>query len=56
VVPAAGVTARRFMYDQPGMRALGEAVGHLAGDPEPAGGFHRGRYHRLRIGSYGLCT
>lgn len=46
------MTARRFMNDQPGMRALGEAVGRLAGNPEPPEGFHRGRYHRLRIGPY----
>jgi mRNA-degrading endonuclease RelE of RelBE toxin-antitoxin system len=46
------MTARRFMPDQIGMRALGEAVGRLADDPEPAGGFHRGRYHRVRVGQY----
>ena len=36
------------------MRAVGEAVAALAGDPcpPPPEGFHRGRYHRLRAGEY----
>jgi mRNA-degrading endonuclease RelE of RelBE toxin-antitoxin system len=42
------------MHDQDGMRAIGAAVAALAGDPFPAPleGFHRGRYHRLRVGAY----
>jgi mRNA-degrading endonuclease RelE of RelBE toxin-antitoxin system len=40
------------MPDQAGMRALGEAVSRLVDDPEPAEGFHRGRYHRVRVGPY----
>jgi mRNA-degrading endonuclease RelE of RelBE toxin-antitoxin system len=40
------------MRDQPGMRAVVEAVDLLAEEPEPAEGFHRGRYHRLRVGAY----
>jgi len=40
------------MHDQEGMRAIGAAVAALAGDPYPAEGFHRGRYHRLRVGAY----
>jgi mRNA-degrading endonuclease RelE of RelBE toxin-antitoxin system len=40
------------MRDQAGMREIGEAVAHLAEDPYPAEGFHRGRYHRLRVGQY----
>ena len=34
------------------MRAVVEAAGRLADDPCPAEGFHRGRYHRLRVGAY----
>jgi len=34
------------------MRAVGAAVGGLTDDPFPAEGFHRGRYHRLRVGPY----
>ena len=34
------------------MRAIGAAVAALAGDPYPPEGFHRGRYHRLRVGQY----
>jgi mRNA-degrading endonuclease RelE of RelBE toxin-antitoxin system len=28
------------------------AVAALAGDPYPPEAFHRGRYHRLRVGRY----
>jgi mRNA-degrading endonuclease RelE of RelBE toxin-antitoxin system len=34
------------------MRAVGVAVAALADDPYPSEGFHRGRYHRLRVGRY----
>ena len=37
--PAARVSARRFMEDQDGMRAIGAAVAALALDPYPAEGF-----------------
>ena len=50
--PAARASARRFMYDQAGLRAIGAAVGRLADDPYPAEAFHRGGYHRLRVGPY----
>jgi hypothetical protein len=40
------------MRDQDGMRAVGVAVAALAADPYPPEGFHRGRYHRLRVGRY----
>ncbi|MGH3194040.1 MAG: type II toxin-antitoxin system RelE family toxin [Streptosporangiaceae bacterium] len=40
------------MRDQDGMRAVGMAVAALAADPYPPEGFHRGRYHRLRVGRY----
>ena len=50
--PAAAALARRYMHDQAGMRAIGAAVTALASDPYPAEAFHRGRYHRLRVGRY----
>jgi len=50
--PAATALARRYLRDQDGMRAVGIAVAALAGDPYPPEGFHRGRYHRLRVGRY----
>jgi mRNA-degrading endonuclease RelE of RelBE toxin-antitoxin system len=40
------------MSDQPGMRAIGAEVNDLAADPYPTEGFHRGGYHRLRVGPY----
>ena len=49
---AATALARRYLRDQDGMRAVGAAVAALAYDPYPAEGFHRGRYHRLRVGRY----
>jgi mRNA-degrading endonuclease RelE of RelBE toxin-antitoxin system len=49
---AAAASARRFMRDQAGMRAVVAAVERLADDPYPAEAFHRGRYHRLRVGAY----
>jgi mRNA-degrading endonuclease RelE of RelBE toxin-antitoxin system len=50
--PAARASARRYMADQDGMRAIGAAVAALAGDPLPVGGFHAGEYHRLRVDAY----
>ncbi len=50
--PAATALARRYLRDQDGMRAVGMAVAALADDPYPPEGFHRGRYHRLRVGRY----
>lgn len=40
------------MRDQDGIRAVGAAVAALAEDPHPPEAFHRGRYHRLRVGRY----
>jgi mRNA-degrading endonuclease RelE of RelBE toxin-antitoxin system len=47
-------SARRYMRDQAGMRAVSAAVASLAEDPfpPPPGAFHRGAYHRLRSGRY----
>jgi mRNA-degrading endonuclease RelE of RelBE toxin-antitoxin system len=40
------------MRDQEGMRTIGAAVAALADNPYPPEAFHRGRYHRLRVGQY----
>jgi mRNA-degrading endonuclease RelE of RelBE toxin-antitoxin system len=40
------------MDDQAGMRAIGTAVAKLAENPYPQEAFHRGDYHRLRVGLY----
>ena len=41
------------LHARPGRRrAVGIAVAALAADPYPPEGFHRGRYHRLRVDRY----
>jgi mRNA interferase RelE/StbE len=50
--PAARASARRYLEDQDGMRAIGIAIAGLADHPYPPEAFHRGDYHRLRVGSY----
>ena len=45
-------SGHRFMRDQEGMRRVTQATAALAIDPLPTVGFHRGRYHRLRVGLY----
>ena len=50
--PAARASARRYMYDQDGMRAIGAAVSALAVEPNPPDAFIRGDYRRLRVGAY----
>ncbi len=50
--PAARASARRYMDDQDGMRAIGTAVSALAVDPNPPAAFIRGNYRRLRVGAY----
>jgi mRNA interferase RelE/StbE len=52
--PAAVASARRHLHDQRGLRAIGAAIAALSEDPypPPPAGFHRGRYHRLRVGAY----
>jgi mRNA-degrading endonuclease RelE of RelBE toxin-antitoxin system len=53
--PAARASARRYMADQDGMRAIGGAIAQLAGNPYPPDAFHRGDYHRLRAGPYRIA-
>jgi mRNA-degrading endonuclease RelE of RelBE toxin-antitoxin system len=36
------------------MRSIGAAVAALAADPYPPDAFHRGDYHRLRVGRFRL--
>ena len=50
--PAARASARRYMDDQDGIRAIGAAVSALAVDPDPPDAFIRGDYRRLRVGVY----
>jgi mRNA-degrading endonuclease RelE of RelBE toxin-antitoxin system len=45
-------SARRFMADQAGMRAVNRAIAGLIDHPEPPDAFVRGNYRRLRVGSY----
>jgi hypothetical protein len=40
------------MQDQDGLHAISAAVAGLAEDPLPAEGFHKGRYHRMRVNRY----
>lgn len=50
--PAARASARRYLEDQDGMRQIGAAVAALAEDLHPPEAFHRGDYHRLRVGRF----
>jgi mRNA-degrading endonuclease RelE of RelBE toxin-antitoxin system len=50
--PTARASARRYVEDQDGIRGIGAAVAALADDPYPAQAFHRGDYHRLRVGPF----
>jgi mRNA-degrading endonuclease RelE of RelBE toxin-antitoxin system len=50
--PTARASARRYLSDQDGMRSIGAAVTGLAADPYPPEAFHRGDYHRLRVGRF----
>jgi mRNA-degrading endonuclease RelE of RelBE toxin-antitoxin system len=52
MVTGGATSARRYMADQEGMRAIGAAVASLADDPLPAEEFHAAEYHRLRVGGY----
>ena len=45
-------SARRFVADQAGMRAINQAVAGLVDHPEPPDPFVRGSYRRLRVGRY----
>ncbi len=42
----------RYMDDPAGLAGVLEAIDVLADDPRPAGSFHRGEYHRLRVEPY----
>jgi mRNA interferase RelE/StbE len=42
----------RYMDDPAGLAEVMDAIDALAADPRPAGAFHRGDYHRLRVGPY----
>jgi mRNA interferase RelE/StbE len=44
--------AAGFLDDPQGIREVLDAIDRLADDPRPAGSFHRGDYHRLRVGRY----
>ena len=48
----AEVSARRFLRDQPGLLALGQAIAALAFDPYPAEAFPWGTFQRLHVGQY----
>jgi mRNA interferase RelE/StbE len=52
--PSARASARRYLADQDGMRSIGAAVAALAADPYPypPEAFHRGDYHRMRVGKF----
>ena len=42
----------RYMDDPAGLAEVLDALDTLADDARPPGSFHRGEYHRLRIGRY----
>lgn len=50
---AALKSARRYLADQDGMRAVNAAISALAADPDPPESFpYGGEYRRLRVGDY----
>jgi mRNA-degrading endonuclease RelE of RelBE toxin-antitoxin system len=51
-LPTARASARRFMTDQVGMRAIGIAVTQLSDNPYPPEAFRWGEVLRLRVGPY----
>ena len=51
-LPTARASARRFMADQAGMRAIGIAVAQLSENPYPPEAFRWGELLRLRVGPY----
>jgi mRNA interferase RelE/StbE len=50
--PGARASARKYLADQDGMRAIVAAVNALAVDPNPPTAFVRGDYRRLRVDAY----
>ena len=51
-LPTARASARHFMTDQAGMRAIGIAVAQLPDNPYPPEAFRWGEVLRLRVGPY----
>lgn len=51
-LPTALASARRYMTDQAGMRAIGAAIDQLPGNPYPPAAFRWGEVLRLRVGPY----
>jgi len=51
-LPTARASARRYLTDQAGMRAIGTAVAQLPADPYPPEAFRWGEVLRLRVGPY----
>ena len=49
---AVSLSLGRYLDDRAGLAGVLEAIDALADDPRPAGSFHRGEYHRLRVGPY----
>jgi len=51
-LPTARASARRFMTDQAGIRAIGSAIAQLSDNPYPPEAFRWGEVLRLRVGPY----
>jgi len=51
-LPTARASARRYLTDQAGMRAIGVAIDQLPDNPYPPEAFRWGEVLRLRVGPY----
>jgi mRNA interferase RelE/StbE len=51
-LPTARASARRYLTDQAGMRAIGAAIDQLPDNPYPREAFRWGEVLRLRVGPY----
>jgi len=51
-LPTARASARRYLTDQAGMRAIGAAIDQLPDNPYPPDAFQWGEVMRLRVGLY----
>jgi mRNA interferase RelE/StbE len=49
---AVSLSLGRYLDDPAGLTGVLAAIDALADEPRPAGSFHRGDYHRLRVGRY----